>query len=843
MDLTAEQASAARHEGSHVRIRGGAGTGKTTTLVARHVALLEMHAPSQILVVCHTRAAADRFRDAVLAHLQGGFDALPITTLAGLAFDIVVRHDGAVELLTREERIDEVARLLVTEGEREWPTLHRFLGRRAFVEQVAGALADIDKQLPSVDDVRRASPAWNEVGDFAARYRASLDAAASLDFGGLAARATRLLDDPAVRAAEQRRYAHVLVDDYEGLTVVAARLVNQMTGLGATVTVTGNPPGEITGAPVFDVELTKRFRHPKPPRLVVCNHPAIEAEAVAGELLAARDGGLEWAEMAVLVRSIGTRAGAISRALARHGIPVDAVHLDGDEQPVVGAIVDVLRWVNGDAGALGRLLVSPVAGLQQEPGPDALVALRDDLAEMAPHATPADLVFEVWVHALGSLAAGGIESDTTLDAVVALIAGLQRRAARRPTERLPEFLAVTGGRLPAVGPGYRHPTERQAVAVTTISAAAGREWHTVVIAGCVEGELPSLRNDGDLFDPFLLRAEAVPNAAERRHLALADERHLFESATDRATERVVGIVAAAPGVLPSRFVESWPTGEPRLVAPPGHAIGNLALTDGPARAFPDGHLRLSASQLSLYEDCPLRYAYQYVLGARTEAGVHAGLGTLVHAVLAEFLDPTNPDACDLSRERLKSIAARHWRDDIAPYRPQVEEIRRDYFSMLDGWYDVEGGDAPLRPEVLDVEREFEIAVGPHTLTGYIDRVDRADDGRGVRVVDYKTGRRKPNLTEVADNIRLAVYHLGASVDPDLRALGPPTQLRLLYLRDMHVFEQEVVADHAATTETRVLATAERILAEEFAPSVDGDCRTCSYHRLCPLQDQGRQVTR
>nr|MDQ6909862.1 PD-(D/E)XK nuclease family protein [Actinomycetota bacterium] len=675
----------------------------------------------------------------------------------------------------------------------------------------------------------------------------------SLDFGGLAARATRLLDDPAVRAAEQGRYAHMLVDDYEGVTVVAARLVDHMTGLGATLTVTGNPPSEIAGAPVFDVELTQRFRHPTPPWLVVCNHPAIEAEAVAGELLAARDEGLEWADMAVLLRSAGSRARAISRALARHGIPADAVPLGADEEPVVGAIVDLLRWVNGDAGALDRLLVSPVAGFEQEPGLDAqtaglgdagaLVALRDDLAGMAPNATPADLVFEIWTRALGGLAAGGIESDTTLDAVVAFIAGLQRRAARRPTERLAEFLTVTGGRLPAVGPGHRHPTERQAVTVTTISAAEGREWRTVVIAGCVEGELPRVRERSELFDPSLLRAGAVPNPAERRHLALADERRLFESATHRATQRVVGIVAAAPGVLPSRFVESWPTGEPRLVAPPGHATGTLPLTDGPARAFPGGHLRLSASQLSLYEDCPLRYAYHYVLGARTEAGVHASLGTLVHAVLAEFLDPTNPDAGDLSRERLRSIAARHWRDDIAPYRPQVEEIRRDYFSMLEGWYDVEGGDAPLRPEVLDVEREFEIAVGPHTLTGYIDRVDRADGGRGVRVVDYKTGRRKPNVAEVADNIQLAVYHLGASVDPDLRALGPPTQLRLLYLRDMRVFEQEVVADHAAMTETRVLATAERILDEDYAPSVDADCRTCPYHRLCPLHDEGRQVAR
>ncbi|MDQ6928215.1 MAG: PD-(D/E)XK nuclease family protein, partial [Actinomycetota bacterium] len=786
----------------HERIRGTAGTGKTTTLLARYVSLLETNSPSALLVVCRNRAAANRFRDRVLDHLAGGFDSLPITTWAGVAFDIAVRHGAPVTLLNRDEQLDEVARLLSTEGEREWPTLHRFLGRRAFVEQVAGALTEIQTSLLSVDAARKTSPAWNELGAFAGRYQASLEAAGLVDFGGLAVRATTLLNDPAVRAVEQGRYSHVLIDDYEDVAPVAARLVGQLSELGATVTVAGNPPATIevegAGAPVVDTQLTQPFRHPSAPRLVVCNHPALEAEAIAGELLAARREGAEWSDMAVLVRSHGAhgaRADAIVRALARHGIAVDGAGAPAGAEPAVRAIVDTLQ----------------------------------DMEREGKDGAPAELAFEIWARTAGALVNESSDGDAALDAVVAFIDALQRRAARRPRERLAEFLSLTDGYPSGMRARRARPIDLSAVTVTSINSAAGREWHTVVIAGCLEGEFPRLRARAALFD--------------RHQTSLAEERRVFDAACNRATGQVIGIVAAAPGVLPSRFVESWSTSEPRLVAPPSRAGAGASLTPTPGTmpTHPDGHLRLSASRLSVYDDCPLRYAYEYVLGARSDAGVHAALGTLVHAVLAQFLDPKDPGSADLSRERLLSIAERSWRDDIAPYRPQVEEIRRDYFSMLEAWWQVEGGDSPLRPDVIDVEREFEIEVGPHTLTGFIDRVDRADDGEGVRVVDYKTGRTKPNAAQVADNIQLASYHLGASRDPTLAAFGAPTQLRLLYLREMRAYEQEVTPDHAAATEERILATANRILDEEFAPSVDADCRNCSYHRLCPLQPEGRQV--
>ncbi|MDQ4069868.1 MAG: PD-(D/E)XK nuclease family protein, partial [Actinomycetota bacterium] len=461
------------------------------------------------------------------------------------------------------------------------------------------------------------------------------------------------------------------------------------------------------------------------------------------------------------------------------------------------------------------------------------VTLRDEVAARMGTATPADLAFLVWERGLGHLVAGAQGDHASLDAVVAFLDGLERRADDDPSERLPDLLAgldEDGEEEPDPWRAETWGRGPEAVTVTSIAAAAGREWHTVVVAACVEGELPHIRGRASLFDP------APPSPAERRQRSLAEERRLFQTAVTRATGRVVATAAPDPGVLLSRFVEGWTARAPRPPEFRGPALQPRRRTENDVAVFPDGQLVLSATQLDTYDDCPLRYAYEYGLRAREEAGAAAALGSLVHEVLAEFLSPGRPG--ERTGQALLALAAERWRDDIARYRPQVEECRRDFFSMLEGWWEAEGAHGP---DVLKTEHQFDIALGDLRLKGAIDRVDRAADGEGIRIVDYKTGRKEPSPDELPDDLQLAVYHLAATRDAELAALGPPRQLQLLYLRSMAQYEQPIVAGHAEATEARVMATAADIREERFEPSVEASCRTCAFHRLCPLQWEGREV--
>ena len=857
--LTDQQRAAANHPGPRTLVVGDFGTGKTATLVARYRRLAREHAPERLLVVCHDRAAAQRFGQASLDALQRGLDSLPITTVHGLAHSLLSATGSPVRLLTAAEQRVRVRKALESQRLADWPVLGHLLHRPAFVREVVAALPEV--LAAGHDAAEAAGGAWAELGRFARRYIGGLEEAGEADSAMLLARAG------SVAAGERSRFDHVLVDDADRLSPLGRRLLAELVDEQVGWTVAGHDRASLLpGAPVF-VELDRRFRTDPPGKLVRCAHPSIEPEAIAGELLDAHRRGVTWSEMAVLVRRLGRPARAIGRALARHGIPAVPVPALAAEEPVVTAVLDLLRWVEGSAGeeALDRLLVSPLARLdavtvrsirrqaastgaspEDDPRLADLVDLRNQLqAEAASGSSAADLVYDAWARAFSDLAGNGRGSalgamdDRALDALVALADGLRRFADRNPGAGLGETLAVVDeGELAPDPWRVASSIGAEGVTITSIEGSAGREWDTVVVAGCVEGELPRPRRGAPLFDPARLAGAETAAEAHRRQ-ALAEERRLFALATSRACSTLLATAAPQPGVLLSRFVEGWPEEPVRLPLAPGQRPPARPVTVSTTAVAPERRLQLSATQLDTYDDCPLRYAYQYVLRARDEPGVHAGLGSLVHEALARFLDPEA--SMPRTFESLMAVASDLWQDDVARYRPQVEEARRDFVAMLTSWWEHEGSREDLGPEVLAVERRFQFQLGPHSLTGAIDRIDRADDGAGIRVVDYKTGKREPSAADVSEDLQLAVYHLAASRDPELAALGPPTQLQLRYLRTMRTYEQPVTEGLAAGTEQRVLAAAERILAEDFSPSVHANCRTCSFHRLCPLWPEGRQV--
>ncbi|MEA2843551.1 MAG: hypothetical protein QOJ69_1222, partial [Actinomycetota bacterium] len=219
MELTEGQRRVVDHGRGVVRVAGGAGTGRTTALTARYLRLVREHLPSSVLVLCRSRGAATRFRDAVLPRLSGGFDSLPITTLAGLAFDVVTRGDGPLRLVTGPEQRRTVARLLADEDSSAWPTLGHLLHRQALVAEVADGLLLLQHRPPEAGAHRDA--AWAELQRFLPRYRRALADLGGTDMAGLLRRAADLLggggggDGGGGGSDDRRRFAHVLVDDVE----------------------------------------------------------------------------------------------------------------------------------------------------------------------------------------------------------------------------------------------------------------------------------------------------------------------------------------------------------------------------------------------------------------------------------------------------------------------------------------------------------------------------------------------------------------------------------------------------------------------------------------------------
>src|SRR4029450_1327619 len=96
-------------------------------------------------------------------------------------------------------------------------------------------------------------------------------------------------------------------------------------------------------------------------------------------------------------------------------------------------------------------------------------------------------------------------------------------------------------------------TRTDTVAVLSVNAAKGQEFDLVVVAGCLEGSLPSTARPQGLFEAW--RLDGDPGPVARADALLDEERRRFTLAASRARDRVVFTASRVDGRgEPSRFL-------------------------------------------------------------------------------------------------------------------------------------------------------------------------------------------------------------------------------------------------------------------------------------------------
>ena len=317
------------------------------------------------------------------------------------------------------------------------------------------------------------------------------------------------------------------------------------------------------------------------------------------------------------------------------------------------------------------------------------------------------------------------------------------------------------------------------VTLLPLAQLLGRRFAAVVAPGCD--------------DTHLSAAPEAPgdwSAAQREALGLPDRERLAAAA-----RRAWGVLLRQPRldllwrqqerdepVLPSPWVqvlraEAAPDPrparalEPEAVVPPQPSAPHL---------LPDA---LSASAYQDLRDCPYRFFALRQLALIERAELEAGpdkrdLGNWLHAVLRSFHEH-RPEPCPRAadRERLDAWADAEARRmglaDAAflPFRAVWPALRERYLDWLHDEYEPR---ERARFEAAELERR--VNLGPWTLMGKLDRVDRQPTPEGdiAVVIDYKTesrSRTEGRVKQPMEDTQLAFY----------AALLPDETLRAAYL--------------------------------------------------------------
>lgn len=241
--LNPQQRDAVAHEGGHLLVVAGAGSGKTRVLTTRISYMISAGRvrPWEILAITFTNKAAKEMRERLEQMIGSTARRMWISTF----------HSACLRILRAEHE---------SLGMRSTFTIYDSADSNRLMTMVAREENIDSKQHPPKKLLRRVSDLKNEmVGarEFASRdldrddavvaeaylgYQRRLRAANAVDFDDLIMLTVNLLrDNPQIAEHYRRRFRHVLVDEYQDTNVAQYQLIRELVGEE-----TDYPRGELT---------------------------------------------------------------------------------------------------------------------------------------------------------------------------------------------------------------------------------------------------------------------------------------------------------------------------------------------------------------------------------------------------------------------------------------------------------------------------------------------------------------------------------------------------------------------------------------------------------------------
>ncbi|HEX4782820.1 MAG TPA: ATP-dependent DNA helicase [Candidatus Sulfotelmatobacter sp.] len=415
-------------------------------------------------------------------------------------------------------------------------------------------------------------------------------------------------------------------------------------------------------------------------------------------------------------------------------------------------------------------------------------------------------------------------------------------------EELVDYLAYfreAGGVIP-----LEAKDSDNAVRLTTVHGAKGLEFPHVFILRANSNSFPCSYRETLVAFPRELRDAGSITEADDKTLHDQEERRLFYVAMTRARDSLniyaregTGKVNKAPAGYMRDLIADKSLTRFLTTVPARGSQKSLDIFAEGALAYPaesqtnlwfelpvlDGlHTRLSASAVDTYERCGLQFKLDrdWRLAAKPAAAMQ--YGAAIHRVLKTYFDSlslgrakTDDELIDLFRLDLAE-AKIHEAYQHELYEQQGIAQLREFISSA--------RTLPLA-QVLHTEQSFEIRIGPTSVVGRIDRIDRRIDG-SVAIIDYKTGKAR-DQEDADESLQLSLYAIAAK-----EKWGYNVGTLSFYNLEENVPVITIRSEaQLLSARARVENAAQGIAEGKFIAKTGIHCNFCAYRSLCPVKEK------
>ncbi len=448
---------------------------------------------------------------------------------------------------------------------------------------------------------------------------------------------------------------------------------------------------------------------------------------------------------------------------------------------------------------------------------------------------------------------------------------LEKWEEKSETRKLGEFMEYFGYFLEAGGkieaPDPAGPSN--AVQMMSIHSAKGLEFPAVFILSVAARRFPHSEQKPVIEFPGELRKgpPAPPN------IHLEEERRLFYVAMTRAREKLYVSAVGKKGKKASIFIDDL-VSDPAVSAKDIESIDlegaaqNAELSKRPARAAArsegeaqqnlfsdpaptpasvhpplaewargapvvptDGKLRLSATAVETYLECPLKFKFSHLYHIPTRPQAALTFGNIMHQAVRHYFMLRKEG--EVSFDDLSEFYLRSWKSAGFQDGYQEETYKKSGLSQLRGFVDRHNA-VPIAAATVQMEVHFEVDLQDVVLEGRIDQITPSSPqpSSEVELVDYKTGR--PRSQKDADkSTQLSVYALAARQQLGLQPRG----LIFYNLTNNQPVSTVRTEKELAEVRQKILDVAQEIRRMVFPPTPGFVCRYCEFLPICPAHEE------